>query len=156
MSECVINIREIVKEEVDKYLEEVGFKKSIGFKDDEIFLLSKEEYEKYKDVIPKVNCCWWLRSPGHYSDSAASVNYVGFVDYYGDCVDYDNDAVRPAAKIPNINISNLKIGDRFIMSNFPWIVIDTDLAIAEVPIAFDKFENLKISAFHYCHFQQCQ
>lgn len=42
------------------------------------------------------NCWWWLRSPGTDSHGAAYVYNVGSVSNYGDFVDYDHAAVRPA------------------------------------------------------------
>ena len=42
------------------------------------------------------NVWWWLRSPGNGSNDAASVSLNGSVSYYGDFVDYDYHAIRPA------------------------------------------------------------
>ena len=42
------------------------------------------------------NCWWWLRSPGVGQGCAAYVDSVGDVNEYGNYVDYDDDAVRPA------------------------------------------------------------
>lgn len=61
-----------------------------------VALLSVEEYEKYKNVIPNINNWWWLRTPGDYQDYAASVNPDRTVYLNGDYVDNDNGAVRPA------------------------------------------------------------
>ena len=52
--------------------------------------------DSYKTASGAATCWWWLRSPGNYQDSAASVCNVGSVSYFGDDVNYDNDAVRPA------------------------------------------------------------
>lgn len=41
-------------------------------------------------------CYWWLRSPGDLSDCAARVRADGDVYSAGDCVDYTDNAVRPA------------------------------------------------------------
>ena len=41
-------------------------------------------------------CYWWLRSPGDLSDCAARVRADGDVYSVGDCVDYTDNAVRPA------------------------------------------------------------
>lgn len=103
---------------------------------DEIFLLSAEEYEEYKDVIPKFDCWWWLRSPGDDSFDAAYVCCDGSV--YHDDVIYDDYCVRPVLRLKSCNFP---IGLRIIKHNFPWIVIDGDLAIAEVPIATHRFDE---------------
>lgn len=104
-----------------------------------IFLLSKEEYEKYKDAIPHINICWWLRSPGYYDNYAAIVLTGGSVASHGYSVYGDGVDVRPALRLDSS--SSLKTGDRIIRADFPWIVIGDGLAIAEVPIAFWRFDE---------------
>lgn len=107
---------------------------------DELFLLSIEEYEKYKGVIPIVNSWWWLRSPGYLSYLAACFDYNYSVFTYGYYV-HSTHGIRPALKVSKSEIENLQIGDRKIYYDFPFIKIDDDLLIAEVPIAFDKFDD---------------
>ena len=82
---------------------------------DQVFLLSIKEVNKYFSVDSarecqgtvycyakgaykggNGNCCWWLRSPGDDSSSAAYVNCDGNVFYYGNYVDRGSRAVRPA------------------------------------------------------------
>ena len=105
-----------------------------------LFLLSVEEYEKYKDSIPLVKRWVWLRSPGISSYSAASVRSDGSVRAYGDVVSYTR-GIRPALKVDESEISDMGIGERRIYYDFPFIKIDEGLLIAEVPIAFDKFDD---------------
>ena len=82
---------------------------------DQVFLLSITEANKYfssdstRQCEPtdfavangarengSGNCWWWLRSPGSYQDNAASVSGEGGVYEFGNLVDGDMDAVRPA------------------------------------------------------------
>ena len=107
---------------------------------DKIFLLSAEEYKKYEDKIPLIRDSWWLRSPGYDQFFAAFVYGNGPLNYGGDDVNNDAVAVRPALRIDNPQSGNLKIGDRFVEADFPWIVIGDGLAIAEVPIAWRRFD----------------
>ncbi len=44
-------------------------------------------------------CWWWLRSPGNNSRNAAYVYSGGYVDYYGNVVDYDISSVRPVVVV---------------------------------------------------------
>ena len=146
MSDICINemVREVVKTEVDKYLKELGFpvkEEKVGFEDDEIFLLSTEEHKKYKNIIPKINCWWWLRSPGNNSYLASQVSIDGFVFNYGSTVSCSNVAVRPVLKISDYEALNLRLEERFVKYDFPWIYLGDNLAIAEVPISFGKFDD---------------
>lgn len=43
-------------------------------------------------------CCWWLRSPGYDSRSAAAVGSSGDIHVSGLNVNYDYNAVRPALR----------------------------------------------------------
>ena len=81
---------------------------------DKVFLLSIPEVNKYFSSHSERQCqgtayChaqgewrgngnawWWLRSPGYDSDMAAFVDSSGSAQDYGDLVDRDDYAVRPA------------------------------------------------------------
>ncbi len=120
------------------------FEPKVGFKDDEIFLPSVDEYEKYKDKIPAINYLWWLRSPGDDSFRAASVDIdiSGRAFRFGTMVNQDCIGVRPMIHLPKGTIEiNAPVGARINLHNFPWVVIDKYLAIAEVPIGFEKFDD---------------
>lgn len=116
-------------------------KKEFDATKDHIFLLSIEEYEKYKDKIPKIDCWWWLRSPGNYPYQAAIVGKGGVFYDVGIYVHGNDGAVRPVVNFSRFEHDYPKIGERIIKYNFPWIVIDEGLAIAEVPIAFRRFDE---------------
>ena len=111
-------------------------KEHIGFEEDEIFLLSSEEYEKYRDEIPVINCWWWLRSPGYIPGYAASVGYGGSLSSGGRSASDISGAVRPALKLKG----EYDVGARIVLNGFTWIVIDKSLAIAEAPIWFTAFD----------------
>lgn len=118
----------------------------IGYKGDEIFLLSIEEYEYYEDKIPHENCWWWLRFSGYNQHFAAAVDIDGSVRYRGHNVHRDDGAVRPTLKYSNLEFQIIKFSvrkDRFLFHEFLFKIIDEEnkIAIAEVPIAFDKFDE---------------
>ena len=85
-----------------------------------------------------------MRSPviGSYKSAvigsykSASV-HGGNVYLDGDYVYNGSGAVRPALVIPK----DYKIGERVLAYDFPWIVIDKGLAIAEVPVGFECFDK---------------
>ena len=126
----------MTREEALKKIEEL--KKYINaqewLEDDEIFLLSIDEYKKYKDAIPGL-WRWWLRTPSGNQDFADIVLLDGSVCFE---LKHIENNVRPALRIAR---NNLQIGSRFVKYDFPWIKIDDYLAIAEVPIGFEKFDD---------------
>lgn len=128
--EALRNIKEL-----EEYIKKLD--KAVGYKEDKMFLLSEEEYEKYKDVIPKCRTSWWLRSFGIDDEHIAYVDSSGWVRNYGCLIDTDDVGVRPVLKI---NTFDYKTGRIFTYKNFPFTVIDKDLAIATVPITFDMFD----------------
>lgn len=128
-------------EQIEKLKQE---KHEIGFKDDQIFLLSIEEYNKYKKRIPHKYCCRWLRSPGYNSNYAAIVYNDGSADNGGGVIEAHDVAVRPAIKFNNTALRAR--GELFTKYGTTWVVIDPfeQIAIAENPIhfmGFDRFSN---------------
>lgn len=130
-AEALKNIREL--EDYIKKLDETA-----GYKDDELFLLSKKEYKKYENVIPKCRVTWWLRSPGFDVEHTLYIKHSNAIIAYGMNVRNECIGVRPALKI---NTYDYKIGDRISYKSFSFTVIDKDLAIATVPIDFDIFDE---------------
>ena len=112
----------------------------LEYKDDRLFLLSIEEFETYKNKIPKINTWWWLRSPGGSSRHAAYVHRDGTVYQGGSPVYEDSIGVRPALWFYS---TTLKVGDRFIYCGVTWVVLDNNLAIAEMPITFNYFNPMR-------------
>ena len=104
----------------------------------EITLLTKEEYKRYKNRIPLVNCWWWLRSPGFYQSYAAGVYDDGGVSANGLYADFDGYAVRPVLKSEDINLT---VGERFISLGNRWVVIDGHVAISEDVITHRRYDK---------------
>ena len=65
--------------------------------------------DSYKTASGAATCWWWLRSPGNNQNNAANVNNDGSVNYNGNNVNNDNDAVRPAL-LPFWPVDNRKYG----------------------------------------------
>ena len=69
-----------------------------------VFLLSVEEFEKYKQRISGTHHYWWLRSPGSYTKYS---KYSAFVNYKGDILNEGPGVihyygVRPAILLRNV------------------------------------------------------
>lgn len=135
------NLKELEKkyEELGKEIERLKKEQeTVGFKNDSIFLLSKEEYERYKDKIPKITCWWWTRSGGNGSCSVAFVDCDDSGYYKGGiCASLDSGAVRPALKISDYYAHSGKI----VFNGVTWVRIDKDLYISELPIDFRRFDS---------------
>jgi hypothetical protein len=127
-------------EQIEKLKQE---EHKIGFKDDRIFLLSIEEYEKYKKVIPHKNCCWWLRSPGQWFNYTAFVTLDDSVCDRGSLVYDTRIAIRPAIKYSETKLHTLNA--LFTKYGTTWVVIDPfeQIAIAENPIHFMEFDRCR-------------
>lgn len=134
---------EQMKIEIETLQKKVKREIYIGFGDDPIFLLSKEEYEKYRCSIPKIGAWWWLRTPGEDPDSAAFVYGDGSVYYRGNGVSIGCIAARPALRISNLKCDTELVYNsartHFFALGATWKIIDDDLAIAEEPIMFSWF-----------------
>lgn len=137
-------------DEIERLKKKEAEEESIA--NDPIFLLSAEEYNKYKENIPIINCWWWLRSPGCDSRSVALVSGLGSVFKSGDSIENGYHAVRPALRYnPHDTLLNLiPVGDKFVYNGVTWVVIDTEknLAIAEMPIGFEMFSTISNNYFH--------
>ena len=131
---------EQMKNELETLQKKVKQEIHISFEDDPIFLLSREEYERYKLKIPHINTSWWLRTPGIGSKYVAGVIYTGNV-YDGYRVDNDLCAVLPVLKY-DIGIYCEANPERFFDLGVTWTIIDKEkgLAIAEMPIMFSRFD----------------
>lgn len=114
---------------------------------DLIYLLSIEEYEKYRNKVPNIRGWWWLRTPGCYNQNYAAAVFSGdSVSYDGFVVDYTLGAVRPALNYSALKseISKSKKSSCFIWNEVKWVIIDeeNEIAISERPIAFTKFDDV--------------
>ena len=111
-----------------------------GLSDDELFLLSVNEYERYKNIIPTVQTRWWLRCEEEHK--VAFVTAVGEAFIGQDLMARNALGVRPALRFtPDLYMENKEIGSEFSYKNRPFTKIDKDLAIATVPIGFGEFDT---------------
>ncbi|MBR6252749.1 MAG: hypothetical protein IKR04_02805 [Clostridia bacterium] len=108
-----------------------------------ITLLSEEEYEAAKNIIPVRDDRWWLRSPIEFFEPIATylVSKVGKLDssYVPDIY-----GVRPALKIRNLKSSGLIIEDKIELAWHAWTVISDELALCDDIVGHTFFrEDMK-------------
>lgn len=130
---------ESLEQQIADLKKEIRHAKDIGFEDDEIFLLSSDEYETYKDVIPSTYFIYWLRNSLDKKESprvGIDGNIIDSHDYLS--CEY---GVRPVIKLSEYY--NDPIGTLVTAYNFPWVCIDSEkhLYIAEVPLAVTSFDT---------------
>ena len=110
---------------------------------DLIYLLSIEEYEKYKAAIPVGDRYWWLRSPGRRG-CAAVVCCDGSISEEN--VEHRECAVRPVLNYSAIKseIVESEKPNCFIWNETRWAIVDSikELAISETHIHLDMFDSL--------------
>ena len=112
--------------------------------EEEIFLLSEEEYENYKDKIPKINFPWWLRSSSKNSKCAKWVYDTPFSNIIEDIGIHFKGMVRPALKGTFDSYYGYINGKKIVYTIYcgiTWIEIDRDLYIAELPIGYKQFDK---------------
>ena len=95
---------------------------------DGITLLSVEEAGKVPNSQRAIGKVWWLRSPGDFDISTASVLGDGSVSDYGYHVNLNVLGVRPAL-IFDLESSNLQINDQIVLAGYTWTVIDGGYAL---------------------------
>lgn len=114
----------------------------IGFKDDVLFLMSLDEYKRYKDKIRYIKTWWWLRnSYGYSSTYAYFINSDGFSSYG---VAFNDYGVRPCLRYNKISlIIDLEEENCFLWNKTKWRIIDekNKIAISDLPIEFKKFDG---------------
>ena len=96
----------------------------------EATLLSIEEYENYKELIPYLVSsdveeeeCWWLRSPGLQRYGVAIV-YNGDINEGGINYDFGAYDVRPALKIEVSSANAFKAGSKLELLDKKWTILN--------------------------------
>lgn len=88
-----------------------------------ITLLSQEEYEANRDIIPRRYEKYWLRTAAPIDYLVFIVNWLGKLDRLN--VDADL-GVRPAL-LCNLESSSLNRGDKVIIAGYTWTVLSNNL-----------------------------
>lgn len=96
----------------------------INVKIKEVTLLSLEEYEKYKDLIPEIDYWYWLRSPRNSTNGIAYVAPNGSTGYDYCC--HTSGTVRPALRIEvdNPNSEELVVWEKIMIKNDMYSILD--------------------------------
>ena len=108
----------------------------------EITLLSEEEYNKFKNVIPMIEEYWWLRTPGHHLNASKGINNSGCANftYYV----YNTLGVRPVIKILLPNTKTLSPGDKLKVGNNDFTILSLGecevVALCDEVIARRRFD----------------
>ena len=90
----------------------------------EITLLTKEEYVKYKNIIPLIDSGWWLKDACPDSHCAVHcVDRYGVPDSYS-C--YYSNGVRPVLKMNVANLKSLNPGDKIRIGSKSFTVLSWD------------------------------
>lgn len=119
-------------------------KLDIGYKDDEIFLLSSDPLFLHHNEIPPLACWWWALSPR--TKKCFAVPWNGYTNEGYELDSDDFCAVRPVIKYSNIKDRLIKSPDcdeLFYFNNHTFKILDSEfeIAIAVMPIAFDYFDT---------------
>lgn len=107
----------------------------------DITLLTADEYEKYKLLIPDINTRWWLLPQTQnticYVDENGAISNNG---YANSNICY----VRPVLKIAD---HNMRQGTLITVFDLLWIVLDENLAICSKAIGKENFNTSSNSSW---------
>ena len=142
---CIVRAKKALKGFAEDIKDKPGDELSISLSAaDDVFLLSAEEWEQAKNVpnVPiRARDWWWLRSPGTYSNYAASVYFGGDIDNYGRHVYRRDGCVRPAFRIFHLSAKGYKPGDKITVENKTvCTVISEDVALADDIVCQHRFD----------------
>lgn len=107
----------------------------------EITLLTKEEYDSYKDNIPLLEKRWWLRTHGedkYIRDTFMTVEENGLINHDGVSPNVIYIYVRPVLHI----LEDLIVGSTFRFKGVRWVVISKNTAICEKHVGCQDFGPL--------------
>ena len=113
--------------------------------DIQITLLTSEEYEQYKDIIPLIDSDWWWLKDAYPRSSYVlhCVNHEGSGDITG-CG--GNGGVRPALHINLTNQKSLNLGDHIRIGSKSFTVLSWEneelFALCDECIAIRRFASL--------------
>ncbi len=119
---------------VENWAVEKGIMPEPEFEITDVTLLSKNEYDTYRDEIAfDMAQWWWLRSPGSSSKYANFVrNDTGSVGNYAHSVSTDYFGVRPAL-ICDLDDVGYSVGDKVSGSGYEWTVISDLISVTDDP-----------------------
>ena len=119
---------------VENWAAENGLMSEPEFEITDVTLLSKNEYDTYRDAIAfDMAQWWWLRSPGSSSKYANFVRSdTGNVGNYAHSVSTDYFGVRPAL-ICDLDDVGYSVGDKVSGSGYEWTVISNSISVTDDP-----------------------
>lgn len=113
-----------------------------GYKECPVRLLTNEEYDRYIDKIPDLNCSWWLGDPA-YSGAVKMINNDKSKTWCYPGVNLSPPAVRPVIDVNGVDLGYMRFYDgidTMIHCGIIWKRLNDDLYISEVPIGFHRFD----------------
>lgn len=104
-------------------------------------LFTIEEAKKLPEKSRKYNKWWWLKSCGSRSFRSSCVYDDGFINEFGEYVNYNCVACRPVLTISNLESSGLKMGDVFEFGGKEFEIISNDKAFCLGDIGISVFNH---------------
>ena len=114
----------------------------------EVTLLTKEQYEQYKEKIPPIEDWYWLKTPGEYMLDVAFVYKDGNVYFFD--VNHSSGGLRPVFELTEAT-ENLAAEDIVKFAGYDWTMLTDKIGICNEiidQIAFNE-DWLKENANSY-------
>ena len=116
-----------------------------------ITLLTEDEFNKYKSIIPVIEHRWWLRTPApEYDDCTRVINWDGFLSRFSDICRKGN-TIRPSC-IFGFDPSDIQfwykpeklIGTKIEYGKYQWTVLSANFgeiyALCDNVITYRRFD----------------
>lgn len=104
-------------------------------------LLSLEEFNDNKDIIPVATAWWWLRSRGAYSNKAAYVFIDGDVYPEGYDVSKEKADVRPAFEINPKIAGNIAPGEKIQIGKYDATMLKGGICLLDDCVCKHRFDE---------------
>ncbi len=107
----------------------------------EVTLLSLEDFNKNKSVIPTVQAWWWLKTSGAYSNKAAYVFIDGDAYAQGYDVSKDKADIRPLFVLDSEISNKLTMGEKVNIGKFTATVLANGNCLLDDIVCNHRFDE---------------
>lgn len=107
----------------------------------EISLLTLDDFNKCKSIIPAIQAWWWLKTNGAYTNKAAYVFIDGDAYAEGYNVNKDRADVRPLIIVDSKVLNGIGAGDKVTVGKFSATVLNEESCLLDECVCKHRFDE---------------